>query len=295
METANIPMGFTHQSINWGTPLGARGGMTRDATGYGYRTIRYACDVIAKDLVKYNSIKPYRRFKMTDWADQLFLNLIKQRPDVIPNTLMQIANKMSPDRFAAFMMMRSPIDLIHIFRSCSCQVIYLCAPWEVSVDLSLILASCFISLVGLPHGALDPVIAHRCGLIHDLRSSVRFFAGYIIVVALVVLFWLTLPPASLLLFLLISCIHFGRDWKQKVSFGGFAYGAFVLGLPAWTAPEQVEQIFSFLIFQNVAEIPLIFLQGLGVIGILLLIFDRDKIISPHRRRTSYFNNLCDQL
>ena len=47
------------------------------------------------------------------------------------------------------------------------------------------------------HGALDPVIAHRCGLIHDLRSSVRFFAGYIIVVALVVLFWLTLPPASL--------------------------------------------------------------------------------------------------
>ena len=117
METANIPMGFKHQSINWGTPLGARGGMTRDATGYGYRTIRYACDVIAKDLVKYNSIKPYRRFKMTDWADQLFLNLIKQRPDVIPNTLMQIANKMSPDRFAAFMMMRSPIDLIHMFRA----------------------------------------------------------------------------------------------------------------------------------------------------------------------------------
>ena len=115
------------------------------------------------------------------------------------------------------------------------------------MDLSLILASCFISLVGLPHGALDPVIAHRCGLIHDLRSSVWFFAGYIIVVALVVLFWLTLPSASLLLFLLISCIHFGRDWKQKVSFGGFAYGAFVLGLPAWTAPKQVEQIFSFLI------------------------------------------------
>ena len=48
-------MGFKHQSINWGTPIGARGGMTRDATGYGYRTIRYACHVIAKDLVEYNS------------------------------------------------------------------------------------------------------------------------------------------------------------------------------------------------------------------------------------------------
>ena len=105
------------------------------------------------------------------------------------------------------------------------------------MDLSLILASCFISLVGLPHGALDPVVAHRCGLIHDLRSSAQFFAGYVIVVALVVLLWLQLPAASLLLFLLISCVHFGRDWKQKISFGGFAYGAFVLGLPAWTAPR----------------------------------------------------------
>ena len=145
------------------------------------------------------------------------------------------------------------------------------------MDLSLILASCFISLVGLPHGALDPVVAHRCGLIYDLRTSLQFIAGYVIVVALVILLWLQLPAASLLLFLLISCVHFGRDWKQKISFGGFAYGAFVLGLPAWTAPEQVEQIFSFLIFQDTAEMQLIFVQGLGVIGLLLLVFDRARI------------------
>ena len=213
-EAAHIPMGFKHQSINWGTPIGARGGMTRDATGYGYRTIRYACHSIAKDLVKFNSTKPFRQFKMTTWADQLFLNLIKQRPDVIPKTLMQIANKISPDKFAAFMMMRSPMILFTYF-GCPCQVIYLRTLGEVSMDLSLILASCFISLVGLPHGALDPVVAHRCGLIYDLRTSLQFIAGYVIVVALVILLWLQLPAASLLLFLLISCVHFGRDWKQK--------------------------------------------------------------------------------
>ena len=145
------------------------------------------------------------------------------------------------------------------------------------MDLSLILASCFISLVGLPHGALDPVIAHRCGLIHDLRSSVQFLLDTSLLSRWLSYFGYNYLAASLLLFLLISCIHFGRDWKQKISFGGFAYGAFVLGLPAWTAPEQVEQIFSFLIFQNVAEMQLIFLQGLGVIGILLLIFDRGRI------------------
>ena len=163
------------------------------------------------------------------------------------------------------------------------------------MDLSLILASCFISLVGLPHGALDPVVAHRCGLIHDLRSSVQFFAGYVIVVALVVLFWLQLPAASLLLFLLISCVHFGRDWKQKVSFGGFAYGAFVLGLPAWTAPEQVEQIFSFLIFQDVAEIQLNIPSGTRCDWYIITSIRPGQDIPPLRRRASYFNNLCNQL
>lgn len=145
------------------------------------------------------------------------------------------------------------------------------------MDLSLVLASCLISLVGLPHGALDPMVATRYGLIRDLPSSVWFFMIYSAIVGLVIGFWLLLPGLALVLFLLISSLHFGRDWKYKISFGGFGYGAFVLGLPAWTFPEQVEQIFGFLIFENSAPIPTVLLQTLGLIGGFMLLVDRKKL------------------
>ena len=48
------------------------------------------------------------------------------------------------------------------------------------------------------------------------------------------------------------------------------------GITGVDCARTVEQIFSFLIFQNVAEIQLIFLQGLGVIGILLIL-DRGRL------------------
>jgi len=145
------------------------------------------------------------------------------------------------------------------------------------MDLSLILASCLISLVGLPHGALDPVVASRCGLIRDFRSCLWFLAAYSAFVCLVIGFWMVLPSLALVLFLMISSLHFGRDWRQKISFGGFGYGAFLMGLPGWTYPQQVEQIFSFLIFQSAAGIPLLALQTLGLIGGLLLILDRKRL------------------
>ena len=145
------------------------------------------------------------------------------------------------------------------------------------MDLSLILASCLISLVGLPHGALDPVVASRCGLIRDLRSSLWFLAIYVGIVCLVIGFWLALPSLALVLFLIISSLHFGRDWRHKISFGGFAYGAFLMGLPGWSYPQEVEQIFGFLIFQSSALAPLLALQTLGLIGGLLLIIDHKNL------------------
>lgn len=115
-EAAHIPMGFKQQVNHLGIPIGARGGMTRDATGYGYRTIRYACQQIANQLVTDDVAQRFQGSAITKWADRLFLNLIEHRPDIIPQLLMQIANRMRPDRFAAFMMMRSPVDLIHMLR-----------------------------------------------------------------------------------------------------------------------------------------------------------------------------------
>ena len=65
------------------------------------------------------------------------------------------------------------------------------------MDLSLVLAACLISLVGLPHGALDPLVATRYGLIRDLRSTAWFLAIYTSIIGLVIGFWLLLPIVAL--------------------------------------------------------------------------------------------------
>ena len=80
----------------------------------------------------------------------------------------------------------------------STEALYLCIDREVPMDLSLILASCFISLVGLPHGALDPVVAYRNGLINDWRSIIQFLVLYTGIVAAVVGLWILAPVLSLI-------------------------------------------------------------------------------------------------
>ena len=84
------------------------------------------------------------------------------------------------------------------------------------MDLSLVLASCLISLVGLPHGALDPMVATRYGLIRDFPSSVWFLTIYSAIVGLVIGFWLLLPSLALVLFLLISSCLFSSSRKILV-------------------------------------------------------------------------------
>ena len=116
-ESAHIPMGFRSKASHLGIPIGARGGMTRDATGYGYRTIRYACEAMARDLITNNQTTRYDPSLTTQWADTVFLNLIDQRPDSIPEILLTIARRMTADQFAGFMMMRTPSDVFRILWS----------------------------------------------------------------------------------------------------------------------------------------------------------------------------------
>ena len=145
------------------------------------------------------------------------------------------------------------------------------------MDLSLLLAACFISLVGLPHGALDPVVAYRSGLISSFKSASLFFSGYLIIVGSVVAIWLLMPSLSLTLFLLLSALHFGRDWYHKLKFGGIAYGFLVLGLPAFVKSQEVLNIFSFLTIGESAEFPLLVLQFFGVIGAFLISLEANQL------------------
>ena len=116
-EKAHIPMGLTKSEPSFGIRLGARAGMTRDATGYGYKTIRKFCRQTALSLIERNQVQPYRQSKITRWADNLFLDLLQHRPDTMPHILLEIGRNMDGDQFANFMMENSPLNVMQIMRA----------------------------------------------------------------------------------------------------------------------------------------------------------------------------------
>ncbi len=110
-----------------------------------------------------------------------------------------------------------------------------------------IIAALAILIFGVPHGALDPLTAHRLGLIPSKVKISLFMIGYLAIASIAFYLWLIFPLFSLTIFLVISVYHFGSDWDSKKVIDNIAYGFFVLGLPAQINPEQVETVFNYLL------------------------------------------------
>ncbi len=149
------------------------------------------------------------------------------------------------------------------------------------IEFPLFIASILVGVIGLPHGALDPVIAWRAGLLRSPLTISLFLLGYLSLATIVIGLWLVMPVASLCGFLCISALHFGRDWRDQTSLGGLGYGLFVLGLPGLINPIEVKSIFSSLLFGHSPYAALQILQVFGVVGIILILteFRRLSVVS----------------
>ena len=68
-----------------------------------------------------------------------------------------------------------------------------------------------VALIGVPHGALDPLFGKR--LLRRFGKSWRvfFFGAYLLVAAAVVSNWYLAPVAACLLFFALSAWHFGLE------------------------------------------------------------------------------------
>jgi hypothetical protein len=109
-------MGYRHPMTHLGHPIGARGGMTRPATGYGYRTMHYWAANEAKRLITHNQAQPYQSSSLHQWMDHLFLDLIRDRPDVIPSIFMAMGRRLPGDQLAHFMMREHLIHALRVIR-----------------------------------------------------------------------------------------------------------------------------------------------------------------------------------
>lgn len=113
-EQAHIPMGVRPIQEHFGIPIGTRGAMARDATGYSYVRTQYWAQRAAAQLIRERKCDPYRPPAGERWMDHLLLKLIQERPDTVPQIFKRLANSLEPDVFARFMMHQTLGDALRV-------------------------------------------------------------------------------------------------------------------------------------------------------------------------------------
>ncbi len=121
------------------------------------------------------------------------------------------------------------------------------------MDLLTIICVGVIFLLGVPHGAFDPSIAQ-----HSLKCDRFFLKGlfyilYLVLAIAAFIVWLNLPVISLAIFLLVSCLHFGRERESDSRYGGLPFGCVVVGLPALFKFDEVTSIFAVITLESGVE------------------------------------------
>ena len=112
-----------------------------------------------------------------------------------------------------------------------------------------IISFLLIFFIGLPHGSFDGAVAALIGFNNRIQF-IQFLFYYLFLFLLVILFWIYFPIAALIIFIMMTIVHFGLcDWtnfklkKFKYSVS-FTYGmTIIFGIIFFNESQ------SFLIFE----------------------------------------------
>lgn len=157
-------------------------------------------------------------------------------------------------------------------------------------DYRYYLLAIAILLTGMPHGAIDHIIADELHTLGKYGSKIRFYLTYLGLMVFYTLMWVYLPLLSFILFMLITLYHFGQadamrfdagislQWILHISRGITVVGLILFADPAYTSPV-IESVtgFSLLTFST-ANFDLQMLQyalaGLYPLVYLIAVFAR---------------------
>ncbi|HRD67870.1 MAG TPA: Brp/Blh family beta-carotene 15,15'-dioxygenase [Candidatus Competibacter sp.] len=129
-----------------------------------------------------------------------------------------------------------------------------------------------IALFGLPHGALDPLLAYRARLFQRPLGAGCFILVYLALVGAMLWFWRWQPDTALAVFLTITAWHFSSDWRQRGHpIIGWLSVALLLGLPALTHPQPLVGLFE-LLDMGTAKVFQIGLASVGALALALTPF-----------------------
>jgi Brp/Blh family beta-carotene 15,15'-monooxygenase len=159
-----------------------------------------------------------------------------------------------------------------LFSLVALLLVLLSTQFSFGFSLPLLLGlSLLILLLGVPHGALDPIFAQQIFDVKGLLGWSLFAMLYLGLAAGVVLFWYVFPTLWLVGFLLISVWHFSADlapgslWLARLS-----YGSAVIVLPVFHFSNELTVLFSFLIDTNASVALVAALQWL-LVPVLVLV------------------------
>jgi Brp/Blh family beta-carotene 15,15'-monooxygenase len=114
-----------------------------------------------------------------------------------------------------------------------------------SATLAVLVAG--VILIGLPHGALDPMVARKAFAYRRGYTTAIFYVTYLALVLGYWVLWNRFPTLGLSSFLLIAAFHFGSDWEGRGNFlTRCAYGFAITTLPGLRFPAEVVSIYGML-------------------------------------------------
>ncbi|MDC0603092.1 Brp/Blh family beta-carotene 15,15'-dioxygenase [Aliiglaciecola sp.] len=125
-----------------------------------------------------------------------------------------------------------------------------------------------ITVIGLPHGALDFAIAQLIGLCTSPSRVLAFLVGYLFVVGLSIGFWIIVPAAALMIFLIVSAHHFASDWQDALSYWPrLSLSTITLCAPSLLYASVLSDIFRLLFLSpKAAQTIILIMQAATVIS-----------------------------
>ena len=120
-----------------------------------------------------------------------------------------------------------------------------------------------VALTGIPHGAVDHVVAADLyGLSSSWSDQAKFYGVYLALMTAYGVLWLITPVVSLAVFLGLTVYHFGQAdlayWNVPAPGHLLLYasrGVLLMGLPIVTFPELVDPIFEAIAGVQVSAWP----------------------------------------
>ena len=139
------------------------------------------------------------------------------------------------------------IQLVAFFLSALGLSLLVYSGIELPRGVLVVLLAVLVALVGLPHGALDPLVARKAGLWRTISGLAGFMGAYLLLATVAGLLWMWAPKFSLVAFLAYSAWHFSGDWQDSLSRGWWlCAGATVICAPSLLYPDLVAEYFSVL-------------------------------------------------